>query len=473
MSDSEFDNQSLSSNITQFTARSNRRFSPPITNETEVKEDEESLSYDLDSQQDETEETIPPEPIKIIDEETNISLDDEKAIQELIYSEKQEDPTIEQDKTEPVLISESIEEKVLEEQEKEPIQVTEEATIKEKEEIKQNEEHDKENQNKQSDEINEDSKKQDSKEQVVIAIEEKPDDLLKMPLDQEEPLKENLEDSMLSEKWKDESLKSILKTKKRILVLQNYWGLLIQSESIQLSMSDICFKFTNSIYNAKRNSISLRFTEPKALITLFENGDLFISGCKNRQALNDSTKLIIDALEQYLSITTMKYREPMCLNIIGLMALDLLKVDSTLLNPQKTLLNFSSLKARLNSIKVKDTDETTNQQVEFSLFSFYYEKPNKVIAFSFNVLEENNSFVKFGVLLISSSGYVSMYLQYPNYRICFSDTVEQVYTFVANRLLNALENTEEIALQKCLESNNEKEPVKTFNLDNQAQLVSI
>lgn len=438
MSDSDFDNRSLASDVTRFTSRSR--------GEPQAQEDEESLSDDPIG-----EETYVPVSDTQTRETPEESLSDDQ-----VPIQPQIDDLIDQSPTSS-LSDDPVPEQA-ENDEEEPSSVEKEALVT----------TDFQGGSDVEESTNVGKEVEESESKGVS--EESGDDVMRMPVDQEETLRDNLEQSMTTERWKDSSVRNILKSKKRTLILYNYWSLLVPSNKVQLSMSDLCFTFTNSIYNAKRNSLSLKFTDPKALLTLFENGDLFVSGCKNKEAMFQSTRLILKALSDHAEIKTMDYREPMCLNIVGSMGLDLTKVDPPLLNASKTMLDFSSLKSRLNSIAEKTSSLA---EIEIPLFTFAYEKPGRVIGFSFNVLEPENSFVKFGIILISASGYISMYVQFPNYRICFVDEVEKVYLFVVNRLLNALENKEEEAIEKAKSSVDEVEPVLVFNLDDKGALIPV
>lgn len=476
MSDSEFDNRSLASDVTRFTSRSY----PRSEENAEKSVDEEYLSDDPQS------ESLSEEIPSIPPEESLVEQPPQKIL------EKENEPTPTTNVPEESLSDDDF---IIE---REQGQVTATPNLSESESLSDDisNENNKNGEEKREEEripselfssdvqgeilLSEDdvSKvlEQSKKDQTVqpSAEESSGDETMRMPVDQEEILKENLEQSMISEKWKDSFVKSILQTKKRVLLLQNYWGLLVPSNKVELSMSNLCFTFTNSIYNAKRNSLTLKFTDPKALITLFENGDLFISGCKSKKSMIRSTKLILQALEKYANIKTLDYREPMCMNIVASMSLDLTKIDSNLLNDSKTMLDFASLKNRLSLITtLEKLDESSDSEIQVPLFTFSYEKPNKVIGFSFNVYEQENSFVKFGVLLISASGYISMYVQFPNYRVCFADTVEKVYLFVANRLINALENGETKAIENAKLSIDEKDPIKAFNLDEKGNMISL
>lgn len=173
--------------------------------------------------------------------------------------------------------------------------------------------------------------------------------------------KQALDVGLKADQWGSDNMKKLLAQAKEKLFLKNYTGVIAQVQTFDLDIVQLSVGMKNSYFNEKANSLTIKFTTNPGTVIIFSDGTIYMQGCPNPESLDLCGARAV-VLLQTLGYN-LEFRRPDCVNITGVLGLDLAKVKSDYKDGPK--LNVDLVRRQLASQEGKYTVSNNDNNAAF------------------------------------------------------------------------------------------------------------
>jgi hypothetical protein len=263
--------------------------------------------------------------------------------------------------------------------------------------------------------------------------------------------KNGLKDGLLKGNFRDKRIVQVLK-ESNTFIMKNYWGILLQSYKIKLDLSSLCYHFPNSIFHHEKNMLSIELENPCCLFTITQKGKIIISGCNSKETLILGTKKFVYLLNE-AGFLNIQYKEPTCLNIMGLISIEISNIqDKTLIKIPKIkndqyMIDLENLYKTIGKFESRLKNTLDNSIIKMKLFN-PIEKDEDAIIIECNAPTKNmkestkqqQSSIGLPLILmiITKNGKIGMYLKSFTMEFISFEKLERFHLWIMNHLFEFL-----------------------------------